>query len=154
MAKRNERTRAKRTGLKPPDGKATGSADSSAKGIRGRPFEKGNSYRWKPGQSGNPTGSSRKQILSDAYRDMLAQPMPVNLKEHIAEMIADGATVAEIIAWATASGALKGNIGAVAEIRRATEGSKVVTENAELTDEERVDRIMALLDAARARRAA
>jgi len=47
--------------------------------------------------------------------------MPANLKDHIALMIADGAPVAEIIAWAMASGAIKGNTPSAVEMRKATE---------------------------------
>lgn len=47
--------------------------------------------------------------------------MPTNLREHIAQMIEDGAPVAEIIAWAMASGAIKGNTPSAIELRRATE---------------------------------
>lgn len=126
--------------------KAAGNGKSSAKkSLRGKPFRPGSPYRWQPGQSGNPAGSSRKQLISAALRDVLAHPMPLNLKEHIAQMIADGATVAEIIAWATASGALKGNVAAIAEIRKATESDRLVRVQhmempvsavAELSDEE------------------
>lgn len=41
---------------------------------RGKPFEKGNPYRWKPGESGNPSGNAesllvRAALIRHAQRD-------------------------------------------------------------------------------------
>lgn len=39
----------------------------------GRPFEKGNAYAWRPGESGNYAGRPKRITLSEAYRNALAQ---------------------------------------------------------------------------------
>lgn len=74
------------------------------------------------------------------------------MKDIIAQMIVEGAPVAEIIAWAMASGAIKGNVQASTELRKATETGQAGIIEPELTDEQRAARIMTLLDSARARR--
>ena len=70
-------------------------------------------YQFKPGQSGNPGG--RPKLLSGAYKAMLAE---VNPKDP------EGRTNAELIAMFARVEAFKGDIGAMREIRSATEGDK------------------------------
>lgn len=43
---------------------------------RGKPFAKGNSFAWKPGQSGNPSGRPKVRTISEAYRKYLAEVDP------------------------------------------------------------------------------
>lgn len=90
-------------------------------------------YQFKPGQSGNPGG--RPKLLSGAYRKMLAEVNPRDL---------EGRTNAELIAVAARTEALKGDVGAMREIRSATEGEKVVFDVSKLSDSELDSRIAEL----------
>lgn len=78
--------------------------------MRGKPFEKGNKYAFKPGESGNPGGRPKLAILSDAYREQLAQELP------------NGQTFAELIATQMCMAAAKGDISAAREICDRVEG--------------------------------
>jgi hypothetical protein len=84
---------------------------------RGKPFEKGNVYAWKPGASGNPSGRPKLHLLSEAYRSRLAQVDPDDAQER---------TYAEVIAehlCKVAAGLAKGNSTRAAhEIADRTEG--------------------------------
>ena len=66
---------------------------------------------WKPGQSGNPDGYSRKAILGQAYRDRLEEPYGKT-----------GRTVAQQIAHVVTRLAARGNIKAATEVADRTEG--------------------------------
>jgi hypothetical protein len=69
---------------------------------------------WRKGQpSPNPAGRPRKTMLTDALRDVLAQPFPGDGQRR---------TFAEVIARRIATEAARGNLRAVAEIADRTEG--------------------------------
>jgi hypothetical protein len=84
----------------------------NAKAVRGRPFEKGHKYAWKPGQSGNPTGGSKAQTLSAAYRHALKEPLPDG----------SGRTYADAVAETLCKNAVAGDVGAARELADRTEG--------------------------------
>ena len=102
-------------------------------------FKPGHPYRWPKGVSGNPGG--RPKVVSKAYNAWLAAIDPKT-----------GMTNAEIVAEKIGAKASKGGIEAAREIRMATEGTKINVTDESLTDTERLDRIVALLERARARR--
>lgn len=89
----------------------------------GRPFPPGNPYRWKPGQSGNPAGARRGPRLSDLLHEALQAPMPADQVQALADLIAAGATIGEIIAWAAGLRAAGGDLEALAVIADRTEGA-------------------------------
>lgn len=69
--------------------------------------------RWKPGQSGNPTGRPKSITLSEALRLELAKVLPNDTQER---------TFAEVIAQSLVRAAATGNILAAKEIADRTEG--------------------------------
>jgi hypothetical protein len=73
----------------------------------------GEATRWKPGQSGNAGGRPKTAPLSQACREVLAQPVPND---------PEGRTYAVAIAQTLAGKALEGDIRAVQEIADRTEG--------------------------------
>lgn len=87
--------------------------EKQPKQPRGRPFSKGNTAGFKPGQSGNPAGRPKGvRYLSEAYRAWLSQPSEKDPEHTNADM------VAEIVGRA----ALNGDLLAVKEITDRTEG--------------------------------
>jgi len=74
---------------------------------------RGEAFRWKPGQSGNPGGRPRTAKLSEACRAKLASVVPGD---------APGRTFAEAIADELARRALKGDIRAAQELADRAEG--------------------------------
>jgi hypothetical protein len=76
-----------------------------------RNLAKGAPFRYKPGQSGNPSGRPKFRELSVACREILSRQVP---GEHC--------TYAEKIVWRLIKLALKGNISAISEIFDRTEG--------------------------------
>jgi len=89
-------------------------AAGNAKAARGKgkPFEKGNPHAWKSGQSGNPSGGSKAQTLSAAYRHALK------------ELLTDGSgrTYADAVAETLCKNAVAGDVGAARELADRTEG--------------------------------
>jgi hypothetical protein len=73
----------------------------------------GKRYRWKKGQSGNPSGRPKSKTLSDAYRTKLEEPVPNDPEKR---------TWAELIAEAQVRDAVRGNVQAAREIADRTEG--------------------------------
>jgi uncharacterized protein DUF5681 len=73
----------------------------------------GEATRFQPGQSGNPGGRPKTAPLSQACREILAQPVPDDAK---------GRTYAEAIAETLAKNALKGDIRAAQELADRSEG--------------------------------
>lgn len=68
---------------------------------------------WPKGVSGNPSGRPRKTPLTEAYRDVLAQPVPDDPL---------GRSYAQAIAQTVAQNALKGDIRAAQELADRAEG--------------------------------
>jgi len=79
----------------------------------GKPIPGSEATRFKQGRSGNPGGRPRTAPLSQACREVLAQPVPDDSK---------GRTYAEAIAQALAEKALAGDIRAAQEIADRAEG--------------------------------
>ena len=84
-----------------------------AKGNNPNIAADGKPYRWKKGQSGNPSGRPKSKTLSDAYKNKLEEPVPND---------PDGRTWAELIAEAQVRDAVRGNVQAAREIADRTEG--------------------------------
>jgi len=84
-----------------------------AKGNNPNIAADGKPYRWKKGQSGNPSGKPKSKTLSDAYKSKLEEPVPND---------PDGRTWAELIAEAQVRDAVRGNVQAAREIADRTEG--------------------------------
>lgn len=111
-----------------------GTANSAKKRPRGkgRPLRPGHPWRFKPGESGNPSG--RPAAVGQSYAAWLAI------------VCEDGRTNAEHVADEVGRLALSGNLKAAAELREATEGKAVqplAVAAPELTDAR--ERLSALL---------
>src|ERR1700733_8306781 len=76
-------------------------------GFRGPSPDVGKPYRWKKGQSGNPSGRPKSKTLSDAYKSKLEELVPND---------SEGRTWAELIAEAQVRDAVRGNVQAAREI--------------------------------------
>jgi len=100
MAKRHARTESKF----PPENRG------KTAGIN---LTRGQAFRFKPGQSGNPGGRPRTAKLSEACRAKLASVVPGD---------ATGRTYAEAIADTLAQRAVKGDLRAVEELANRAEG--------------------------------
>lgn len=77
-------------------------------GGRGRPFERGNIWRFPSGTSGNPGGRKR---LIEAHQESLAAIDDLT-----------GKTVAQLVSEKMCEMAIAGDIAAARELRQATEG--------------------------------
>jgi hypothetical protein len=88
-------------------------ANTQKTGFRGPSPDVGKPYRWKKGQSGNPSGRPKSKTLSDAYKNKLEELVPND---------PEGRTWAEIIAEAQIRDAVRGNVQAAREIADRTEG--------------------------------
>lgn len=86
--------------------------ENSARKPKGKPFAKGNPYTFKPGQSGNPKGRPKSRTLSEAYRAMLACPLPEDPTR----------TYADAVAETLCREAVIGNVIAAKELADRTEG--------------------------------
>jgi hypothetical protein len=82
-------------------------------GFRGPSPDVGKPYRWKKGESGNPSGRPKSKTLSEAYKNMLEELVPND---------AEGRTWAELIAEGQIRDAVRGNVQAAKEIADRTEG--------------------------------
>jgi hypothetical protein len=82
-------------------------------GRRGNPKirEVSVATRWKPGQSGNPSGSSKARIISQASREILEEIDPKT-----------GLTYAKLVSGAQLNEALNGNTAAFNALADRTEG--------------------------------
>lgn len=90
--------------------------EDAKKKPRGKSFEKGNTYGFKKGQSGNPGG--RPKRLGIAYKKLLALVDPES-----------GLTYAELVAERVFNLAIEGDPASVRELRAATEGSTILFKN-------------------------
>lgn len=82
--------------------------------ARGKPFEKGNEWRFPKGVSGNPSG--RPKLLGESYAEVLAMEDP-----------ATGLTLAQLLARNQFQAAMNGNDRVAHELRVATEGETIHT---------------------------
>jgi hypothetical protein len=86
----------------------------------------GQATRWRKGQpSPNPAGRPKEKLLTDALREILAEPFPRDRK---------GRCYAEVIAWRLATEAAKGNLRAASEIADRTEGRAMKQNESQETD--------------------
>jgi hypothetical protein len=84
-------------------------------------FMEGNRYRWQKGESGNPAGTKGPK-LSDLLQQAMAQPMPADKVQALQDLIAGGATIGQIMAWAATLRAAEGDLEALTIIGDRTEG--------------------------------
>lgn len=101
----------------------------------GKPFERGNPYAFKPGQSGNPAGRPREAI-TPYLRDYVQRKYPGK----------SDATYAEMIAKALVDCAIRGEIAAIREVFDRLDGKprqpvNLVDVNVD-TDREAVERVI------------
>jgi hypothetical protein len=117
-------------------------------GFRGPGPEVGKDTQFKPGESGNPAGSSKARKLSAAYAAILETLMPGDPQRR---------TYAELIALGVAREAIKGKIQAAVEMADRTEGRAVqafhITGDLNLTVQEIDERLDKLLAEAEKREA-
>jgi hypothetical protein len=93
------------------------------RGPNATSFRKGNPYRWKPGQSGNPSGAKPGPKLSDLLREAMSQPMPPDRKQALLDLIDSGARIGQIIGWTVSLRAADGDLEALGVIADRTEGA-------------------------------
>lgn len=90
---------------------AGNSATSARKTTRGKPFAKGNSFAFKPGQSGNPKGRPRDTITPH-LRELVRMLHPGK----------DEVTYGEMVAQALLARAIAGDVQAIREVFDRLEG--------------------------------
>lgn len=114
-----------KTTAKPVKAAPTVSSGASS-GNKGRKGRIENLKPWPKGTSGNPDGRPRKPLtlLSNAYGEILKRPMPPDMFKELLAAVAEGATVAEVIALTIAQHASRGDVQSAREIRVATEGER------------------------------
>jgi hypothetical protein len=76
--------------------------------------------KWKPGQSGNPTGRPKKHLLSGCYEALIEHPLPEDLR--VGLKLKKGATWGDAIVLGQARAAIKGKTEAAREIADRVEG--------------------------------
>ena len=89
---------------------------------RGKAFPPGNAYAWRPGESGNPAGTPGPK-LSTRLAEALNLPMPADRQKAYWELIAAGASMGEIAAFAIALMTADGDLSAAGFIADRTEGA-------------------------------
>ena len=100
------------------------------KAPRGRPFEKGNTVGFQPGQSGNPAGRPKGiRYLSEAYRAWLSKPSEKDPERTNADMVAE----------MVGKQALAGDIAAAKEIADRVEGKSRQT--IDINEDERARKV-------------
>ncbi len=88
-------------------------------------------YKWKPGQSGNPSGRPKRRPISDAYLALADCQIPRKLAKKLG--LKKGSTWRDTVAHAILEEAAKGNVRAATEVREAIEGK--ATQRIELSGE-------------------
>jgi Family of unknown function (DUF5681) len=76
--------------------------------------------KWKPGQSGNPTGRPRKTPVSDAYAKHVGKRLPDEIRLRL--RLPKGATWADAMALGQLRSAVKGKTDAAREIADRVDG--------------------------------
>src|ERR1051326_6647000 len=72
-------------------------------------------YMWQKGQpSPNPGGRPRKAPISEAYKDLIGEPLPDDMRSRL--KLPEGATWAHALALGQLRSAVKGNTPAAREI--------------------------------------
>src|SRR5215831_14664469 len=72
-------------------------------------------YRWRKGQPGpNPGGRPKKAPISDAYVQLMDEPLPEEIRSQL--KLPEGATWAHALALGQVRSAIKGNTQAAKEI--------------------------------------
>jgi hypothetical protein len=105
---------------------ATVRTANSARTVRGRPFEKGHRWAWKPGQSGNPAGRPVDQITPH-LRAIAKEQYPGQ----------DEKTYGRMVAQALYERALMGDVQAIKEILDRLDGKSKQTVAVETEDHRR-----------------
>lgn len=87
-------------------------------------FKPGNSFRFQPGVSGNPSGKAKNELrlVSRALREQLNLRAPDAVAR--TNGLAKGASWAQCVAASLLHSAARGDVAAVREIREHTEGSR------------------------------
>ncbi len=85
---------------------------NTAKKPRGKPFEPGHKYAWKPGQSGNPAGRPKVRTLSEELRARLQEQYRGR----------DDRTYGRMVAEALVDRAINGDVMAIREVFDRVEG--------------------------------
>ena len=100
---------------------AANSGKSSA--DKPRPEDRLIPYRFKPGQSGNPSGRPKKKPITDRYQEQLETLAPPEVAEELG-LPPGKATMADVIARRMAIRAVSSNraVEAAREMREAVEG--------------------------------
>ena len=76
--------------------------------------------KWKPGQSGNPSGRPSRRRMTERYEDLLEQALPEDLRAGL--KLKKGATYGDAIVLGQARAAIKGKTDAAREIADRVEG--------------------------------
>ena len=101
-------------------------------------FQAGNEHRFRPGESGNPSGGRPKdenRLLSKALKVQLANRAPDKVAKALS--LPRGASWSQCISMVLIRSAVRGDLAAAREIREATEG---VRSRLELVDESVMER--------------
>jgi hypothetical protein len=78
-------------------------------------------YMWQKGQpSPNPGGRPKRAPISDAYKDLIGEPLPEDMRSRL--KLPEGATWAHALALGQLRSAVKGNTPAAKEIADRIEG--------------------------------
>ena len=78
------------------------------------------SGKWKPGQSGNPSGRPKRKPLTDAYAAILTKRIPAAVARKL--QLLGRPTYAQVIAMSLAQEAIKGKVQAASELADRVEG--------------------------------
>lgn len=79
---------------------------------------------WKPGQSGNPGGQRRKKPISDRYELLAEVELPEDVRKLLKMPV--GSTYADAATLQQFRSAIKGDTGAIREIRESIEGKATI----------------------------